>query len=160
MQEVRKVQNQDLRADPVWSISSGKMESNPGHSPGFRRRRAAAISGFRDTMTLRCWNLPLVGQLLVDEPGGLAIPGPVCPRSSWAARRWSLPRRGTGERSVQICLPVSLLMVLHALRLECKKSMEWTASSHRSCLSPSCRESMNKTALSESVPTGAQMKER
>jgi len=28
---------------------------------------------FRDTVTLRCWNLPYVGQLLVDQPGGLAI---------------------------------------------------------------------------------------
>ena len=30
-------------------------------------------------MTLRCWNLPYVGQILVDEPGGLAAPGLVCP---------------------------------------------------------------------------------
>ena len=34
---------------------------------------------FRDTVTLRGWNLPQVGQLLVDQPSGLAIPGPVCP---------------------------------------------------------------------------------
>ena len=26
-------------------------------------------------MTLRCWDFPKVGQLLVDQPGGLAIPG-------------------------------------------------------------------------------------
>jgi len=32
-------------------------------------------------------------------------------------------------------LPVSLLMVLHALQLECRKSMELTAFSHRFCLS-------------------------
>ena len=30
MQELRKSQSQDLRADPAWSINSGKMESNPG----------------------------------------------------------------------------------------------------------------------------------
>ena len=30
-------------------------------------------------MTLRCWNLPQVGQLFVDEPGGLEAPGPMCP---------------------------------------------------------------------------------
>ena len=48
-------------------------------------------------------------------------------------------------------LPVSLLMVLHPLRLECEKSMELTASSHRS---------WDEEALSESVPTVAQMKER
>jgi len=57
MQEVRKSQNQDLRADPAWSMNSedlradpawsmnsGKMESNPGGFPGFRRLRAAANS--------------------------------------------------------------------------------------------------------------------
>ena len=35
--------------------------------------------GFGDTVTLMCWNLPWVVQLLVDEPGGLAAAGPVCP---------------------------------------------------------------------------------
>jgi len=44
MQEVRKLQNQDLRADPAWSINSGKMESNPGAFPGFSRLRAAESS--------------------------------------------------------------------------------------------------------------------
>ena len=51
----------------------------------------------------------------------------------------------------------SLLMVLHALRLEWEKSMEFTASSHRSCFLSSSGE---KAALSESVPTGARRKER
>jgi len=44
MQELRKSQNQDLRADPPWSMNSGKMESDPGDFPGFRRLRAAARS--------------------------------------------------------------------------------------------------------------------
>jgi len=44
MEEVRKSQNQDLRADPAVSINSGKMESNPGDVPGVRRLRAAANS--------------------------------------------------------------------------------------------------------------------
>jgi len=44
MHEVRKSQNQDLRADLAWSMNSGKMESNPGDFPGFRRLRAAARS--------------------------------------------------------------------------------------------------------------------
>jgi len=39
MQEVRKSQNQDFRADPVWSMNSGKMESNPRDFPGFRHVR-------------------------------------------------------------------------------------------------------------------------
>jgi len=44
MQELRKSQNQDFRADPAWSINSGKMEPNPGDFPAFRRLRAAANS--------------------------------------------------------------------------------------------------------------------
>jgi len=44
MQELRKSENQDLRADPAWSINYGKMESIPGDFPGFRRLRAAANS--------------------------------------------------------------------------------------------------------------------
>jgi len=44
MQEVRKSQNQNLRAEPTWSINSGKMESNLGDFPDFRRLRAAGSS--------------------------------------------------------------------------------------------------------------------
>jgi len=44
MQELRQSQNQDLRADPAWSINSEKMESNPGDFPGFKRLRAATNS--------------------------------------------------------------------------------------------------------------------
>jgi len=44
MQELSKSPNQDLRADPAWNINSGKMESDPGDFPGFRRLRAPASS--------------------------------------------------------------------------------------------------------------------
>jgi len=44
MQESRKSQKQDLRADPALSINPGKTESDPGDFPGFRRLRAAANS--------------------------------------------------------------------------------------------------------------------
>ena len=57
-------------------------------------------------------------------------------------------------------LPVSLLMVLHALRLECEKFMEFTASSHRPCFFCPSRDNRDEAALSESVPTGARVKER
>jgi len=57
-------------------------------------------------------------------------------------------------------LPVSLLMLLHALRLECQKSMELTASYHRSWFFCCSRESRAETVLSESVPTGALVKKR
>jgi len=57
-------------------------------------------------------------------------------------------------------LPVSLLMVLHVLRLECEKSLELTASSHRSCFFCCSGESRDEAALSEAVLTGARIKER
>ena len=61
MQELRKSQNQDLRADPAWSINSGKMESKPGDfllqaSEG--NSKLLRPEKFGDTVTLRCWNLP------------------------------------------------------------------------------------------------------
>jgi len=42
MQEVRKSQNQDLRAGPAWSIDLGKMKSRHGDFSGLGRLRAAA----------------------------------------------------------------------------------------------------------------------
>jgi len=47
-------------------------------------------------------------------------------------------------------LPVSFLMVLHALRLECETSMELTASSHHSCFFCSSWGSGEEAALLES----------
>ena len=85
---------------PAWSINSGKMESNPREFPGFKRLRAAASSsGFRDTVTFWCCNLPWVGQLLVDEPGGLAIPSSLFPirRELW---RDGVRRDGAQARGV------------------------------------------------------------
>ena len=43
-QEVRKSDNQDFKAAPAWSISSGQMESGPGALPSFKCWRAAANS--------------------------------------------------------------------------------------------------------------------
>jgi len=57
-------------------------------------------------------------------------------------------------------LPVSLLIVLHVLRLECETSMVMTASSHRSCFFCCSRDSRDQAALSGSVSTGDWMKER
>ena len=35
-QEERKSRNQDFKAAPAWSMSSGQMESGPGALPGFK----------------------------------------------------------------------------------------------------------------------------
>jgi len=44
MREVRKLHNQDLRADLVWSVNSEKIESRPGDFPGCCCLRVAASS--------------------------------------------------------------------------------------------------------------------
>ena len=75
-------------------VAKPRFESRPGveyelQEVGIQSRRLPWLQasegsskllpkGFRDTVTLRCWNLPLVGQL-ADKPGGLAILCPVCP---------------------------------------------------------------------------------
>jgi len=162
MQEIRELQNQDLRADPAWSINSGKMESSPGDFPGFRRLwEAASSAGLKGSEIL--WpssvgifhrsDCCLLTSLVGSRPLVLCAPFfTSCEAMEFAktGHRWE-------ERPD---LPVSLLMVLHALRLECEKSMEFTASSHRSCFFRSSPESRGKATLSESVPTEAQMKEQ
>ena len=149
MQELRKLQNQDLRADPAWSINSGKMESNLVDFPGFRRLRAAANS-----YGLKC------SEIL--WPSGVGI---------FHRSDSSLLTSLVGSRSPVLCalffinceameiaemghtreerpdLPVSFLMVLHALWRT--KSMVLTAFSHRSCFFGCSRESRDEAALSE-----------
>jgi len=112
----------------LWVSNSGKKESNPGGFPGFRRLKEASSTGLKSSEIL--W--PSVSSI-----------------SRTAACWWSWYTRSSqscvpvlheleGDR---VCrdghrqeerpdLPVSLLMVLQALRLECEKSMELTASSH------------------------------
>jgi len=99
-----------------------------------------------------CWNPPNVGELFDDEPGWLAVTSLVCPvlhqlRGDGICRDWA-------QAEERPDLPISLLMFLLALRLECEKSMEMTGSSHRSCFLCCSRESKNEAALSEAVPTG------
>ena len=43
-QEERKSRNQNFKAAPAWSISSGQMESGPAALPGFKCWRAAVNS--------------------------------------------------------------------------------------------------------------------
>ena len=161
MQEVRKSQNQDLRADLAWSINSGKMESNPRDFPGFRRLTAAArSSGLNVSQIL--WpsgvgifhrsNSSLLTSLVDFRSTVLCAPF----FTSCEAMEFVEEGQCWKERPD---LPVSLLIVLHALRLECEKSMEYTAFSHRSCFCPS-RDSSDEAALSESVTAGARVKEQ
>jgi len=63
----------ELREDEVQSRRFSWLQTSDSSSKLFRPE------GFGDTVTLRCWNLPQVGQLLVDEPGGLAVASLVCP---------------------------------------------------------------------------------
>ena len=151
MQEVRKSQNQDLRADPAWCVNSGKMESNPRDFPGFRRLKAAASSsGLKGSEILWPSGVKIFLRsdsclltILVESPvlwGKIKKFFTSCVTMQFAE---------TGHRREERPdLPVSLLMVLHALWLECKKSMRLTDSSHRSYVFCSSRDSRDKAALS------------
>jgi len=63
----------ELQEDGVQSQGFSWLQASEGSS------KLLQPKGFRDTVTLRCWDLPQVGKLLVDQPGGLAIPSLVCP---------------------------------------------------------------------------------
>jgi len=52
MQELRKSQNQDLRADLMCSMNSVKMESNPGDFPGFWHLMATSSSSIKGSERL------------------------------------------------------------------------------------------------------------
>jgi len=136
MQEVRKSQNQDLRADPVWSTNSEKVESNPRDFPVFRHLWAAASSsGLKGSEIL--W------------PSSVGI----FHRSDSSLLTSLVDSRASRSAS-------NLLMVLHPFRIECEKSMELTVSTHRSYFLCSRQDSRDEAALSDSVPTGARVKER
>jgi len=161
MQELRKSQNQDLRADPAWSMNSRKVESNPGDFPGVRRLRAAVSSS-----RLNGWEILWpsgVGifhrsdsSLLTSLVDVLCLV--LC--ALFFRSREAMKFAGTGHWWMErLDLPVSYLMVLHTLHLDCEESIEFTASSHRSCFCLS-RDSRDEPALSKSVPTGAHVKER
>ena len=62
-----------LREDGVQSWRLSWLQASEGSRKLFRPER------FGDTVTLRCWNLPYVGQLFVEERGRLAATGLVCP---------------------------------------------------------------------------------
>ena len=157
-----KSQNQDLRADLAWSMNYGKMESIPRNFPGFRRLRAAASTcGLMGSEILRPSG---VGIFHRSDSSLLTSLVDSCPHVMCAPFFTSckvMEFAETGHwRKERPGLPVSLLMVLHALRLECEKPMESTASSHRSCFFCLSRDSKYEAALSESVPNGARAKER
>ena len=162
MQELKKSQNQNLRADLAWSVISGKMESNPGDFPDFRHLRAAvSSSGLKGSEILcpsgvgifhrsdSCLLMSLVDSYSPDLCAPLFTS---CEALEFAETGYRQEERPD--------LPVSLLIVLYALRLECEKSMELTVSSHHSCFFCCSRESRDEAALSEAVATGAGIKER
>jgi len=160
MQEVRKSQDQGLWADVEYKFQEYGIQSRD--FPGFRRlRTVASSSGLKGSEIL--WptgvvifhrpDIPLLTSLVDSQFPVLCAPFfTSCEAMEFAE---------TGHRREEHPdLPVSLLMVLHALRLECEKSMELTAYSHRSCFFCSSQDSRDEAALSEAVPAPARRKER
>jgi len=85
-------------------------------------------------------NLPLVRQLFVDKPGGLVVASLVCPVLH-QLRVDGICQDGAHARGAS--KPASKF-VDGSPWLECVKSMELTASSHRSCFFCCSRESRDE----------------
>jgi len=114
--------------------------------------------GARDTISLRFWDLPKTDASLLT--GFVDLRSLVlCAPFFASCEAIEFAEMGYRREECPDLLAI-LLVVLHALRLECENSMELTASSYRSCLFWSSRKSRDEEALSESVPTGPQRKER
>ena len=62
----------ELREDGIQSRRLFWLKASEGSSKLLRPK------GFRDTVTLRFWNLPSVDWKIVDHPGGLSVSGTVC----------------------------------------------------------------------------------
>ena len=157
---MRKPQNQDLRADLAWNINSGKMESSPRDFTGFRRLRAAASScGLIGSEIL--WP-SMVGIFHSSDSSLLIIledsRRPVLCAPFFTSCETMEFVEMAHKQEEHSALPESLLMVLHALRLECEKSMELTASYHHSCFFCFSRDSKDEAARLESIPNGDRMK--
>ena len=85
--------NFELARAGIEEVAEPRLESRPSveYKLGVQSRRFSWLQasegssklfrpeGFGHTVTLRCWNLPKVGLLLVDEPGGLSVAIIVCP---------------------------------------------------------------------------------
>jgi len=122
MRDVRKSQNHDLRAHPAWSVNSGKMEPRCRDFPGFRHLRAAASSTslkgsdilWPPGVGIFYWSDSSLLTSLVDSRSPV-----LCAMFFTSCKVMEFARWGTEHRwKERPDLPVSLLMVLHTLRLE------------------------------------------
>jgi len=109
-------------------------------------------------VTLRCWNLPQVGQLLVDESGGLVVASFVCPilhqlHGNGICRDGA--HTGGASRPASKFVDGSPCLAAGVREVDGVDSFL-----HRSCFFCCNRESRDEVALSEAVPTGARIKER
>ena len=141
-----------MRDKPEWHCWAGAAES--GDFPSLRRLRAEAnSSGLKgsqilwssDDATFNRSDSSLLTSLVDSRSAVLCAPF----FASYEAMEFAETEQRRKERPD---LPVSLLVVLHGLRLEGEKSMDLTASSYRSCFFCSSRDSWDEAALSESVP--------
>ena len=135
MRTGRKLQNQDLKGDPACCMNFWKMESDPGDFPGFTRLKAVeSSSGLKGSEILWPWGVGIfhrsVNSLLTSlvDLRSLVLCAPF-----FASCKVMEFAETDHRREERPDLPVSLLIILHTLQLECEKSMDLRASYHRSC---------------------------
>ena len=157
MQEVRKSQNHDLKADLAWSINSGKMESRLRHLPGLRRLRATArSSGLKRLKILYPWGRRIFQKLdrflltsLVDSRLPVLVltrlPAIVCPVLT---ELWDdgVFRDGAQQASGASRPASEFIHGAPPLAARVWEVMDLTASSHRSCFFCSSRKSRDEAS--------------
>ena len=130
MPEDRNMFNQDLKAEPAWSISSGYKESGPGAFPDLNSSRALVnffgekspkihLSG--GVKILQSWDTSLTISLADSQLIVLYTPFLT---NCEAIELLVMEQR----RRVCLVLPVKLLIIFHANPMECVKSIFFTAS--------------------------------
>ena len=156
-QEERNLRSQDLMMGPAWSISSGNIRSGPGALPGFSFWRASANSvGENSPVKEEPLGVGIFQSSEVSSLTSLVVSRSLVSYFPFCISCEAMAFAEIGHWRVG-CLerPVSLLIMVHALRLEWVKSMDWTASFRLLCLSSSSFCKKAEAVLLDSGPLEA-----
>ena len=160
MQEDRILLSQDFNAAEAWRISSEHIESGPGAFPCFSSWRALANSpGVKSPDILLSAGVGILHSSVTSLDTSRADSRSFVSYTPFLTNYEAIELAETGQgRGECLDLPVKLLMMFHASRLECVKSMVLTASDQRSLRFSSSAASRAVAAVLVASPCGARRK--
>ena len=137
MQEDRSLFNQDFKAEPAWSISSGHRKSGSVAFPDFNSWRALVNSSGKKSPEIHLsggvrifqrWDTSLTTSLAQSRFVVLYVPFLMCIFHCEGIELEAIRQR----RCVCLALSVKLSILFHVSRLECVKLMLPTSSDKQS----------------------------